>query len=212
MGVAHHGIPGGSLAHDGEAKYGTAGRAGARFERQVAGAFDHWLKPRPELVHVFHDVTGLDTVHPTSGRRLNLGTTNVDHLMLTGAGWIMADAKGVGQGQLLIEDGHGVLLTPSGERRPQPWLEDARAYSRAGAMFNLTGGKAGVMVWVLPDGVDFSHPSVRHPPCLSKGCGYLLSVRELARGELETIPELPPPYAPADPRDVEELARHVVEE
>jgi hypothetical protein len=155
-------------------------------------------------------VVGLNTVSPQSGRPLNLGTANVDHLMLTGAGWIMADAKGIGQGRLLIEHGHGVLVTPDGQRRPQPWLDDARAYSRAGVMSDLTGGKRGVMVWVLPDGVDASHPSMLHPPCLREGSyGYMLSVSELAAGELESISELPTPYPPADPADVARLTRHV---
>ncbi|WP_420803670.1 nuclease-related domain-containing protein [Saccharothrix deserti] len=57
---------------------------GARFERQVAAAFDRWLTALPETVHLFHDTE----------RIIDLRTGNIDHVMLTGAGWIIADAKG----------------------------------------------------------------------------------------------------------------------
>jgi len=211
MVVQHHGVPGRSLAIDGVAKYGPAALAGAVFEREVAAALDQWLRSRPEKVHVFHDVGRLNTINAASGRQLNLGTSNVDHVVLTGGGWIMADAKRVAQGRLMIDDGQGVLVTPSGQRRRQPWLENARAYSRAGAISDLAGGKKGVMVWVLPDSVDYSsHPSMAHPPCLPKrrgAYGYILSISELAAGELETIPELTPPYRTPDPADMARLER-----
>jgi hypothetical protein len=106
---------------DGAEKYGPAARVGAEFERRVAAAFEEWLSHRPETVHVFHDVRGLHTTNPSTGRQLNLGTSNIDHVMLTGVGWVMADPKRVGRGRLLVEEGRGVLVTPSGTRRPRRW-------------------------------------------------------------------------------------------
>jgi hypothetical protein len=205
--VRHYGIPGRSLEIDGTEKYGPAAGVGAEFERRVAAAFDQWLSRRLETVHLFHDVRGLQTTNRRTGRRLNLGTNNIDHVMLTGAGWIMADAKGIGRGRLLVEHGRGVLVTPAGTRRPQPWLDDGRAYSRAGALFDLTG-LPGLMVWVLADDVDYSAFATQPPRCLQKG-GYVVSLTELAAGELETAPELPPPYSPADPRAIAALQQKV---
>lgn len=206
MTTIQHGTPGGSLDETGS-KYGYAGEVGARFERRVAAALEEWLSRRPEPVHVFHDLSGLATTAPTGGRTLNLGTTNIDHVILTGRGWIMLDAKGVSPGQLRVEHDQGVLLTPDGQRRPQPWLDDGRAYSRAGCLFDLTRGKAGVMAWVVPDEVDYTHPSVRTAGCFREN-SLLLTLSELAHGALEQISDLlPVPYRPADPRDIAALQK-----
>lgn len=181
---------------------------GAWFERQVAAALDRWLSRRPETVHVFHDLTRLDTVNGTSGRRLNLGTSNVDHLVLTGAGWIMIDAKRIGRGRLVVERGRGMLITPEGHRRPQPWMDDGRANSRAGCMFDLAKNMGGEMVWVVPDEVDYSALAHQPPRCVRKR-GYILTLAELAAGELEAIRELRPPYRAADPVHVARLKEHI---
>jgi hypothetical protein len=161
----------------------------------------------PETVHVFHDLQDIRTARPRTGDTIDLGTGNLDHVMVTGAGWVLADAKGVGQGRLLVERGRGVPLTPDGQRRPQPWMDERHAYSRAGALVGLTGLK-GVLAWVLPDGVDYSALAERTPRCLADG-GYVLSVGELAAGGLDAMPELPRPYRAGDPRVVEVLDRLV---
>ncbi|HZE16337.1 MAG TPA: hypothetical protein VE197_11830, partial [Mycobacterium sp.] len=87
---------------------------------------------------------------------LNLGTTNIDHLLLTGAGWAMIDAKGCGAGTLQTnERGKGILVDPAGKIRPQPWMDDAHSYSRAGIPYRLTEGKPGWLVWVLPETIQY---------------------------------------------------------
>jgi hypothetical protein len=58
---------------------------------------------------------------------------------LLGAGGLMADAKGVGRGRLVVESGKGMLVTADGRRLPQPWLDGRQAYSRVGALAGLTG-------------------------------------------------------------------------
>lgn len=209
MTVVHHGTPGATLDDTGRSKYGIVGTVGANFERQVAEALHTWLDGRPETVHVFHDLSGLDTIgsRNTQSRSLNLGTSNIDHVILTGCGWIMLDAKGVGRGQLRVERGRGVLVTSSGQRRRQPWLDDGRAYSRAGALYDLTGDLTGTLVWVLPDEAQHDHPSLRTARCFRKG-GVVLSRSELAHGDLEQLPELSVPYRPARAPDIERLRQH----
>jgi hypothetical protein len=87
MTVVHQGIPGGSLDDDGIKKFGTAARVGARFERQVAAAFDRWLAPLAETVHLFHDLRGIRVPSSRTGQQIDLGAGNIDHVLLTGGRW-----------------------------------------------------------------------------------------------------------------------------
>jgi hypothetical protein len=210
MPVIHHGTPGGSL-HDTGDRYGVAGKVGEYFERRVGAALDEWLRRRQEIVHVFHDLNNLSVPD------FDLGTTNIDHVVLTGAGWIMIDAKGVGRGQLKVENGRGVLVPPRGVVRPQPWMDDGRGMSRAGILFKLTGLE-GVRVWVFPEGVDYTHPSLQRARCFAHprpAVGEppppgdpVLTIHELAAGELEGLDELPVPYRPAPPQAIDVLCAH----
>lgn len=211
MPAIHHGTPGQSLTDTGEAKYRASARIGAHFERRVANAIDHWLRHRPEPIHVFHDLSKLEADNPRLGRRVALGATNIDHVILLGRRWIMLDAKGTGQGQLRVENGRGVLITPTGERRPQPWMDTTIAHSQAGVLYDLTGGKGGAAVWVLPENVDYSHPSVPTARCLArkKINKIVLSISELTDGDLETDPALLPPYEKASPQDVLTLTKYI---
>lgn len=203
-----YGIPGGSLAADSHC-YGSAARAGAFFERRVAGALARWLNGRPESTHLFHDLQRLRSRSRT-GRRLDLGQTNIDHVLLTGAGWVMFDAKGIAPGRLVVDKDRGQLITPAGERRPQPWLDDRRSYAQAGVLCDLTD-LTGTMIWVVPEDVDFSALFTDSiPRCLAAGGGFI-TIDDLANGTLEAALPFPPPYAPASEAAIAALKQHVVD-
>ena len=204
-----HGGPGRSiLERSGQsAAERSAARRGAFFERQVARMLHRWLANRPDDVHVFHDLVGLNDIRGAGLRPLSLGGTNIDHLVLTSDGWLMIDAKGCGAGDLQVHDGKGVLVREDGTRTPQPWMDDRAAYSRAGIPYRLTEGKPGSAVWVLPRATTYGHPSVHKARFLSRGVIYILHDAEVAAGELDTA--LPPSERSADPRDVARLSAHL---
>jgi hypothetical protein len=197
MTVTQYGVPGGSLTTTAHS-YGSAARAGAFFERRVAAALTSWLNSRPELTYLFHDLGRLRTTS-RSGRKLDLGNANIDHVLLTGVCSAMFDAKGIAPGKLVIDGGRGYLITSTGQRRPQPWLDDRRALARAGALHDLTG-LIGIMIWVLPELVDFSELCAESTPrCLSYG-GVFISIDDVASGRLEgTLPCRQPYVAPDRP-------------
>jgi hypothetical protein len=205
MTLTQYGTPGGSLSTDGHA-YGSAARVGAFFERRVAAALEHWLDRRPEPTYVFHDLSRLRSQSST-GRKLDLGNTNIDHVLLTGSCWVMFDAKGVAPGRLVVEQGKGYLITASGEKRAQEWLDDQQAHSRAGFLHDMTGLK-GVPIWVLPDGVDYSALGESTPRCIV-GHGVFSSIGDVMAGDLEGLPELQLPLTAPDPSAIEALKRHV---
>jgi Nuclease-related domain len=188
-------------------------RRGAFFEQRVAQVLHHWLTGRPDEVHVFHDLVGLTDVTGAGLDPSNLGGSNIDHLVLAGREWLMIDAKGCGAGSLRVESGKGVLVGPDGNRAPQPWMDNRRAYSRAGVPYRLTDGKGGVAIWVLPQATAYDDPSVLRARFLSckpdgsRGEMCLMHDTEIADGALDEL--LPIPAAPADPRDVQRLHQHV---
>ncbi|WP_074352773.1 hypothetical protein [Mycobacteroides abscessus] len=159
-------------------------------------------------MHVFHDLTRFEDVKGAGLPALSLGGSNIDHLLLTGCGWVMIDAKGCGAGTLGVdEDGNGILTDAAGNVRPQPWMDDLHSYSRAGVPFRLTGGKGGVPVWVLPDetGYDASIAGAR----FVQKEATVLSLTELAQGALDQLWPLEAPAPEADPRDIARLRRHL---
>lgn len=206
-----HGRAGQSLQEPDEwAWSGTANaRRGAFFEQRVAQVLHHWLAGRPDEVHVFHDLVGLNNVIGAGLKPISLGGSNIDHLVVTGGDWLMIDAKGCGAGSLQVHDGKGVLVREDGSRSPQPWMDDRKAYSRAGVPFRLTEGKGGVAIWVVPQATAYDHPSFPTARFLAHRNARLgvLNDAEVAAGELDA--ELPVPAAPADPRDVDRLHSYV---
>jgi hypothetical protein len=94
-----HGTPGQSLLKDGARKYGAADASRGRFiERAVARALEHWLSRRPDCarLHLFHDLRGFHAVTGHGYGPISLGTANIDHVVLSGAQWLLIDAKGNG--------------------------------------------------------------------------------------------------------------------
>lgn len=211
MGAVVHGRAGQSLQEpDGWEWSGTTNaRRGAFFEQRVAQVLHHWLAGRPDEVHVFHDLVGLNDVTGAGLKPRSLGGSNIDHLVVTGGDWLMIDAKGCGAGVLQVHQGEGVLVREDGSRSPQPWMDDRKAYSRAGIPFRLTEGKGGVAVWVVPQATAYDHPSFLTARFLSRKNSRLsvLNDAEVAAGELGAW--LPVPAATADPRDVDRLHSYV---
>lgn len=109
-------------------------RRGAYFERVVGDALGQWLDSRIVVTHLFHDVSDLARVAGSGMEPLPLGSMNIDHVVLTGSTWLLVDAKGVGEGVLRLVDGVGCLERKDGTYTAQPWMDDAKAYSRAGAV------------------------------------------------------------------------------
>lgn len=68
---------------------------------------------------MFHDLSGLDTAPPEAGRRLNPGSSNIDHVVLNWKGWLILDAKNVLPGKLRVENGRGVVHL--GRARSATW-------------------------------------------------------------------------------------------
>ncbi|WP_158303096.1 nuclease-related domain-containing protein [Prauserella endophytica] len=211
MGAVVHGRPGQSLRQSDEWRWsGTANaRRGAFFEERVAQVLHLWLASRPDEVHVFHDLVGLNNITGAGLEPISLGGSNIDHLILTGGEWLMIDAKGCGAGSLRVEAGKGVLVRSDGSRSPQPWMDDQHAYSHAGVPFRLTNGKGGAAIWVVPHETSYDHPSVPRARFLSrKGAEMcLLNDSEIAAGALDEV--LPSPAQPVDLRDVDRLHPHV---
>jgi hypothetical protein len=204
MVLTQYGTPGGSLSAPGHA-YGSAARVGAFFERRVAAALADWLGRRSEPTWLFHDLSGLRS-KSRSGRKLDLGSTNIDHVLLTGTCWVMFDAKGLAPGRLVVEQNMGFLVMPSGEKRPQPWMDDTRAYARAGVLHDLTG-LPGVPIWVVPEHVHVPADLHKTPPRILARGGVFCTIDEIATGGLETLPDLRPPLAAPDPQAIKALAR-----
>ncbi|MEU8205631.1 nuclease-related domain-containing protein [Streptosporangium sp. NPDC049046] len=208
MSVTVHGTPGWSLSDSGGAKYGSDARRGAFHERQVARALEQWLNTRPEHFHLFHDLERFDQVRGAGMKPLSLGSANIDHVVLTGATWLVIDAKGCGAGTLgLDQDGKGALLKPDGTLVPQRWLDDRRSYSRGGIIYRLTGGIQGGTAWIVPD-TTLLDPSIQHALCSTPGKGGpVLPMRAISDGYFNRhFPALQPA---ADPAHIEALAAHL---
>ncbi|MGI5292916.1 nuclease-related domain-containing protein [Nonomuraea polychroma] len=206
MSVTVHGRPGWSLRSSGDGKYGSEARRGAFHEEQVARALERWLTKRPDHAHLFHDLLGFDKVTGAGLASLSLGTANIDHLVLTGARWLMIDAKGCGAGTLGLDPhGKGVMVKPDGTCVPQPWLDERRSYSLGGIPYRLTDGITGLMAWITPD-TTLLHPSLRTAACMRRG-GVVLPMRALTDGYFDH--ELPPPQPAADAAHIARFSEYL---
>src|SRR5437016_14586854 len=118
-----HGEPGQRLLDSGARAYGAADAArGSFIEQAVARALEHWLSGRPDRagLHLFHDLGGFRDVAGHGSGPVSLGTANIDHVVLSGAQWLLVDAKGTGAGPLTTDGrGRGVLIRPDGTTHPQ---------------------------------------------------------------------------------------------
>jgi hypothetical protein len=212
MSVVVHGDPGQTLAEAGARHYGRdAARRGTWFEGVTARALERWLAARPGTVHLFHDLTGFQRVEGHGYQPLALGTANADHVILSSAGWVMVNAKGCAADVLGTDTrGRGVLTQLDGTVTAQPWLNDRRSYSHAGALVRLTVLR-GWMVWLVPDKTSTTDPSLTRARCLLHG-GMILTVGELQAGGLldsREVAEILSPRLPATPSAVAALDRHV---
>jgi hypothetical protein len=203
-----HGQPGQTLSLTPVRGDAASSRRGAFFERRVAAAIEHWLGRRADTIHVFHDLTNFHDVKGANLTAVGLGQTNIDHLLLTGRGWVMLDAKGCGAGTLQVDDeGKGILVDTAGNVRPQPWMDDLHSYARAGIAYRLTGGKTGVPVWVLPEQTHYDE-SIAEARFAERGA-TILNIAELAQAALDELAPLAFPAPEADPQDIARLRRHV---
>ncbi len=137
---------------------------------------------------------------------ISLGGSNIDHLVLTGNGWVMVDAKGCAAGALRVRDGHGHVAKEDGTEVAQPWLDDVKAYARAGVPYRLTEGKTGVNVFAVPDSVGWEPGLMDEAPAFARG-GGIADVSGLRKGDLDEL--FPPGQLPASDADVERLRAHV---
>ncbi|MGH3713377.1 MAG: nuclease-related domain-containing protein [Micromonosporaceae bacterium] len=205
MPVVEHGTAGTTIGTAAD-RYGAAARRGGFFERQVGAALRDWLSRRPDQLHLFHDLQRLRQVRGAGADSLDLGEANIDHVVLSGEGWLMIDAKGCGAGVLGVDEaGRGVLVRADGSAQPQPWMDHARFYSLAGALFRLTSGKRGHPVWVVPDDTRYDQ-SIGNAAFLRRG-GTIANIGEIRAGALD--PRLPAPQAVAEPGDVARLLSHL---
>lgn len=177
-------------------------RRGAYFERVVGAALEQWLDSRPAVTHLFHDVSDLARVPGTGMKPLHLGSMNIDHVVLAGSTWLLVDAKGVGEGVLRLVDGVGGLERKDGTHKAQPWMDDVKAYSRAGALFRMTNRKEGTLVTVIPDHTDCD-PSIISARFLDRG-GSVVTPSQIMNGDLEQL--LTGHTGAVDPLDVARIA------
>ena len=206
MTVVVHGRAGNSLADAGE-RYGAAtARRGRFFEGQVAWALTRWLEARSDAVHLFHDLSGFHAVAGAGLKPLDLGSTNIDHVVLSGDMWLMIDANGCGAGTLRLDEaGRGVLVQADGGIKPQPWMDTQVAYASAGALCRLTDGKPGFMVWVVPNETHHGPDGLKAAFLRRTGC--LVNLSDVAAGALDQVLPLPQPTALHT--DVDELRGHL---
>ncbi|MEU0238410.1 nuclease-related domain-containing protein [Nocardiopsis sp. NPDC006198] len=181
MSVTVYGTPGWSLTRSGSERYGSSARRGAFHEKRVAQALELWLSERPGHFHLFHDLTGFDKETGVGPDPLDLGSTNIDHVVLSGNAWLIVDSKGCGSGTLgLDQRGKGVLVKEDGTTVAQEWLDSRRSYASAGLLYRLTDGIKGQAVWIVPD-TTLLHPTVQQAACVRKG-GLVLPLRALTDG------------------------------
>ena len=208
-GVQVHGEPGQRLLEDGARAYGAAcARRGSFIEQAVARALEHWLSRRPDRagLHLFHDLGGFREVAGHGFGPVSLGPANIDHVVLTGARWLVIDAKGTGAGTLTTDArARGLLVQADGTERPEPWLDLAMMHSAAAVLTRLTGLR-GWPVWVTPD-VTSHDPELLRARAFRRG-GTICSISDVYSGSLDKI--LPPPQPPASPASVEALAWYLV--
>jgi hypothetical protein len=207
-GIQVHGEPGRRLLEDGGRAYGAAGaRRGSFIEQAVARALEHWLSRRPDRagLHLFHDLGGFRAVTGPGRGPVGLGTANIDHVVLSGARWLVIDAKGTGAGTLTTDArGRGVLVQADGAERPEPWLDTTKMRSAAAVLIRLTGLR-GWPAWVTPDATGHD-PQVLKARAFRHG-GTICSIGDVYSGSLDKV--LPLPQPPADPDAVTALTRYL---
>lgn len=207
-GLHVHGVPGQSLREHGARKYGAATASrGSFIEQATARALEHWLSRRPDCagLHLFHDLGGFRDVAGHGLPPVSLGAVNIDHVVLSGARWLLVDAKGTGAGTLTIDSaGKGVLIQADGTERPEPWLDSTRTRAPAGVLVRLTGLR-GWPVWVVPDATKHD-PEVLKARAFRPG-GAICTISDVYGGSLDEV--LAVPQSPADPEAVAALARYL---
>ena len=188
--------------------YGAAvARRGGFIEEATARALEHWLSRRADCagLHLFHDLGGFRDITGHGLPPVSLGTANIDHVILSGARWILVDAKGTGAGTLTTDSaGKGVLIQQDGSSRPEPWLDNTKTRSAAGILVRLTGLR-GWPVWVVPDATGHD-PGVLKARAFAPG-GAICTISDVYSGSLDQVLAVPQP--PADPAGVAALARYV---
>ena len=194
-----HGEPGQRLLDGGARAYGAAlARRGSFVEQAVARALEHRLSRRPDRagLHLFHDLGGFRDVAGHGFGPVSLGAANIDHVVLTGARWLVIDAKGTGAGTLTTDArGRGLLVQADGTERPEPWLDLAMMHSAAVVLTRLTGLR-GWPVWVTPDATGHD-PQVLKARAFKRG-GTICSIGDVYAGSLDTVLPLPQPPAASD--------------
>ena len=183
------GVPGQSLREHGARKYGAATASrGSFIEQATARALEHWLSRRPDCagLHLFHDLGGFRDVAGHGLPPVRLGAVNIDHVVLSGARWLLVDAKGTGAGTLTIDSaGKGVLIQADGTERPEPWLDSTRTRAPAGVLVRLTGLR-GWPVWVVPDATKHD-PEVLKARAFRPG-GAICTISDVYRAVAESDP------------------------
>jgi hypothetical protein len=209
LSVNVHGTPGQSLGGDGARIYAARDRSrGAFIEQAVARALEHWLSRRPDRsgLHLFHDLGGFRDVAGHGFGPVSLGSTNIDHVILSGYQWLMVDAKGTGAGTLTTDArGRGVLIRADGTAQPEPWLDSTKARSAAGVLARLTGLR-GRPTWIVPDVTATDDPEVLKARAFKYG-GIICPISEVYGAELDKV--FPVPQPPATPDAVAALARYL---
>ena len=201
-----HGTPARSLREGGPRKYGAAtARRGGFIEEATARALEHWLAGRPDCagLHLFHDLGGFRDVAGCGLPPLSLGTANIDHVILSGARWVLVDAKGTAAGtHRQCRQGRAY---PAGRlHAPEPWLDNGKTRSAAGGLVRLTGLR-GWPVWVVPDGTK-NDPGVFKSRAFRDG-GSICTIGDVYDGSLDQL--LAAPQPPADPAAVAALVRYI---
>jgi hypothetical protein len=187
--------------------YGAVAIRASFIEQVTARALEHWLAGRPDCagLHLFHDLGGFRDVAGHGYGPVSLGSANIDHVVLSGGQWLLADAKGTAAGILTTDArGRGLLIQADGAERSQPWLDNTKMNSAAGILLRLTGLQ-GWPVWVVPDATRYD-PEVLKARAFRYG-GTICTISEVYSGSLDEV--LPVPQPPADPLAVAALARYV---
>jgi hypothetical protein len=103
--------------------YGAVAIRASFIEQVTARALEHWLAGRPDCagLHLFHDLGGFRDVAGHGYGPVSLGSANIDHVVLSGGQWLLADAKGTAAGILTTDArGRGLLIQADGAERSQP--------------------------------------------------------------------------------------------
>ncbi len=173
----------------------------------MARALEHWLSRRPDCggLQLFHDLGGFRDVAGHGYGPVSLGRTNIDHVVLSGARWLLIDAKETAAGTLTTgAAGKGVLIQADGTERPEPWLDNTKMNSAAGILVRLTGLQ-GWPLWVVPDATKYDR-GVLKARAFRHG-GSICTISEVYGGSLDEV--LAVPQRPAGPEAVAALARYL---